>query len=105
MKSINIKNEKPAARAHRWAKEMVGLAGDELAEKYAWYMTRLVADGEEIACRTVKTWLLTYKLPINPELSRKFTNGHEQFRFLYGKAIVESTNSAVQKYSVYPEGK
>ena len=83
--------EDPAARCHRWANEMKGLDADAASVLAAGFLPILIADGQEVSCRTMKTWLTDYRLPFHPAKMDKINDSFEKFHLTYGKAIVDAS--------------
>lgn len=87
--------EDPAVRAHRWANEMKGLDVAAASALAAGFFPILVADGQEVCCRTVKTWCKDYSLPFNPRKMDKINGSFTQFHDTYGEAILVSAKNHV----------
>lgn len=82
----------PQFLAHKWADEMSAVKNDALklntlADEFIHYMIKNFKPLD--TARTVKTWLNTYQLPLEPEHIHSFDDFHNQC----GSFIVKNINS------------
>lgn len=87
--------EDPAVRAHRWANEMKGLDVAAASVLAAGFFPIIIADGQEVCCRTLKTWLKDYRLPFHPGRMDKINGSFTMFHDAYSKAILDASKNHV----------
>jgi len=76
----NVLTNNPEFLAHRWGKELSALKGKRFHTACNQHL-RFIVDNfsTEEAARTVKTWLSTYKLPLDPNELNAFDDFHAKF--------------------------
>jgi hypothetical protein len=87
--------EDPAARCHRLANEMKGLDVAAASALAAGFLPILIADGLEVCCRTMKTWLKDYSLHIHPVKMDKINGSFTMFSGAYSKAVLDAAKNHV----------
>ena len=66
--------------SHKWAKELESLKGKKFHNVADHYLGFVVDNfGDEEASRTIKTWLTTYRLPLDPDKLDNFDAFHRKF--------------------------
>jgi hypothetical protein len=83
-----LKSE-PQKLCHAWADQLVACksnakAMNTLADDFVYYMLDRFSHAD--TCRVIKTWLITYQLPIEPERMTSF----ERFHINCGKFVVNN---------------
>jgi hypothetical protein len=66
--------------SHKWAKELESLKGKKFHRAANDYLGFVVDNfGDEEAARSIKTWLTTYRLPLDPDKLDNFDAFHRKF--------------------------